>query len=304
MANNVVRISEAFEAFILSRDAMFVTDRTLSYYRYTLSKFISWLENINCIFVEDITTQSVREYLAELRTRPNKARKDTTLSDAYIHTYARVIRTFLRFCLEEGFIDKSIKFKMPILGKKRLRVLTEKEVIQILDSCDRLRDKCIFSLMVDTGLRLTEVCNLNWGDFSIAKGTLRVISGKGRKDRVVACGAKSKVLLRRYHQQVKEEIEEDTPLFLLDDETGRLSARGLSSVLLRLKDRSGVDFSAHALRRTFAKLALRAGMDIVYIQNMMGHENIETTRHYIQDLDETDVIRAARRFSPIDRLKK
>lgn len=304
MATTDINVTDAFDSFMLSREAMYVTDSTLSFYQYNLTKFIKWLRERNYTSVQLISANVVREYLSELRTRQSKTNKEKKLSDAYIHGNARSIRTFLRFCLEEGFIEKPVKFKMPILSKKQLRVLNEEEVLKVLASCERLRDKCIFSLMVDTGLRLTEVCSLNWQDFSIVKGTLRVMSGKGRNYRVVACGAKSKVLLRRYYQEIKGEIDEDTPLFLLDDESGRLTSRGLGSVLLRLQAKSGVKFSAHALRRTFAKLALRSGMDIVHIQNMMGHENIETTRHYIQDLDESDIIMAARRFSPIDRLKK
>jgi integrase len=200
--------------------------------------------------------------------------------------------------------EKLVKFEMPRIAKKKLRSLSEEEVNLILKYSGSLRNQCIITLMVDTGLRLTEICNLNWGDVNILKGTIEVLTGKGRKYRLVACGARTKKLLKRYQMKEGKNVSPTSPLFITEKFQYRITSRGMQAIMFRISQQSGVEFSAHALRRTFAKLALKAGMDLIYIQRMMGHENLETTRRYIQDLDDRDVIMAAMKYSPMDWLKK
>ena len=76
---------------------------------------------------------------------------------------------------------------------------------------------------------------------------------------------------------------------------------GIRSVLVRLKEESGIEFSAHALRRSFAMLSIKAGMNLIYIQSLMGHSNIETTRNYIQKLDNSEVLNAQTIHGTVDK---
>jgi integrase/recombinase XerD len=75
---------------------------------------------------------------------------------------------------------------------------------------------------------------------------------------------------------------------------------GLRSVLVRLKEESGIEFSAHALRRSFAVLSVKAGMNLIYIQSLMGHSDIETTRNYIQKLDNSEILNAQKTHGTVD----
>jgi integrase/recombinase XerD len=74
---------------------------------------------------------------------------------------------------------------------------------------------------------------------------------------------------------------------------------GIRSIFVRLAEKSGIHFSAHALRRTFAKMAIKNEMDIIWLQTLMGHTNLETTRDYVQGLDNEDVEKVYQEHAPL-----
>jgi site-specific recombinase XerD len=78
---------------------------------------------------------------------------------------------------------------------------------------------------------------------------------------------------------------------------------GLRSLLLRISERSGVHIAPHALRRTFATLALKAGMNPLHLQGLLGHSSLEMTRRYVQMMDE-DLVEAHRMYGPVDHALK
>jgi site-specific recombinase XerD len=150
--------------------------------------------------------------------------------------------------------------------------------------------------MVDTGLRRAEVCALNWDDLDISSGLVRVVRGKGGKARSVVVGAITRRALLGYRRSLTS-----TPASPVFQTQGgkRLTANGLRSLLLRLGQRAGVQVTPHALRRTFATMSLRAGMNLLHLQGLLGHSTIEMTRRYVQMLDD-DLLEAHREHGPID----
>jgi len=180
-----VALIDAYTDFILSRQAMNCTPATLEFYKYTAGAFLSWIEQNGVTEPREVTARYVRQYLALLRDR-NK--KDTTL-----HANARAIRTLLRFWHVEGYTPAHVKFDMPKLAKKRLPVLTAEQVKTVIRACN-VRDKALILFMVDSGLRRSEVCTLNWADVDMSNGLIRVRQGKGRKDRSAVIGATTDAL--------------------------------------------------------------------------------------------------------------
>jgi integrase len=195
-----------------------------------------------------------------------------------------------------------IVFAMPKVEKKRLPVLTAEQVNSLLAYCDE-KERAIILLMVDTGLRRSEVVALNWGDIDWKSGLVRVVRGKGGKARsVVVCATTRRALLayRRIRFQAVGTVQENTPL-LLSQRGNRLTGDGLLQLLLRLSTKSGIKFSAHALRRTFVILSLRAGMDVLHLQALLGHASLDMVQHYAQMVDE-DLIQAHQVYSPVGNL--
>ncbi|HLO30791.1 MAG TPA: tyrosine-type recombinase/integrase [Anaerolineales bacterium] len=152
---------EAYTDFLLSRQAIMCTERTISWYAFTLDKVMAWMVANGVTSPPEISARHVRAYLSELAQRG--------VTDSYVNNHARAIRTMLRFFLAEDHIQKPVMFRMPTIADKRLLCLTAEQVQKVLKACNTARDKALISLMVDTGLRRAEVCALNWHFFVIAK---------------------------------------------------------------------------------------------------------------------------------------
>ncbi|MBU2578412.1 tyrosine-type recombinase/integrase [Patescibacteria group bacterium] len=281
-------LQDAYTDFILSRQAMLCSPKTIRFYHFTAGRFVKYLEDNGVIGPEGVSSRYIRAYLAELAAQ--------NLSDSYINGHARAIKTLVKFWHKEKFIEEIPTFKMPAIAKKRLPVLTAPQVKKVLGECNNNRDKAIIMLLVDTGLRRAEICALNWGDIDISSGIVRVVKGKGGKARSVVTGIKTRRALLAYRRDI--EHDDEHPVFQTCSGS-RLTANGLRSALLRVGKRAGIHITPHALRRTFATLSLRAGMNLIQLQAMMGHSSLEMTSKYIQMLDE-DLVEAHKAHGPID----
>ena len=277
--------------FYLSRQAMLCTPATMRFYHNLLGRILEWFAQNGIEHPDQITQKTVRSFLSEQTQRELKAWT--------IHGFARVLRTFLKFCYNEHYMKEAVLFPMPRLGKQRLPVLNADELQQLIRVCKMPREKALVMFMADTGLRLREVIGLNWGDVNLETGVIVVRIGKGNKSRLVAAGAqtcRALLVLKKY-----EKCDNNLPVFQTRSGT-RLAPMGLRSILNRLSKDVGFHVGAHMLRRTCATLALKAGQDLVTVQATLGHTSIETTRGYIQLLDE-EILVNQRRLSPIDHLK-
>ncbi|MEP7133451.1 MAG: tyrosine-type recombinase/integrase [Chloroflexota bacterium] len=282
-----VALQDAYTDFILSRQAKNCTPATMEFYRYTAGVFLAWIVNRDILAPAEVTARHVREYLAHLADKADTTR----------HDHARAIRTLLRFWHTEGYTPTLVKFDMPKLSKKRLPVLTTAQLLQIVKVCN-VRDKAIILFMADSGLRRGEVCALNWQDVDIQSGLVRVRLGKGRKDRSAVIGATTRRALLAYRRTL---ADRDGVLFQAKGGT-RFTGSGLLTIFRRLSKRTGIHVTPHAMRRTFTILALRAGMNALTLQSLLGHEDLTMVKHYAQMVDD-DLLTEHRAHSPVDNLK-
>ena len=151
-------------------------------------------------------------------------------------------------------------------------------------------------VMVDTGVRRSEACALNWGDVDLKSGLVSIRRGKGGKARSVVVGISTRRALLKYRRTAEHDFR--NPLFQTK-QGRRLTHNGLRSIFVRLSKLSGVNVAPHTLRRTFATLSLKAGMNPLHLQGLLGHASLEMTRQYIQMLDD-DLVEAHRLHGPID----
>jgi integrase/recombinase XerD len=281
-------LTDAYTDFMLSRQAMNCTKATLKFYSYTAGKFLQWVEQHGVTSPEQVTARYIREYLAELI---GTGKQDTT-----VHDNARAIRTLLRFWHAEGYIPAPVKFDMPKLAKKRLPVLTAEQLQTVLKYCD-VRDKAIILFMVDSGLRRAEVCALNWEDVDMQNGLVRVKRGKGQKDRSAVVSPTTRRALVKYRRTLQEHNG-----VLFRTNTGkRFTGSGFLRIFQRLTKETGIHITPHAMRRTFAILSLRAGMDVLHLQALGGWSALNMVAHYAQMVDE-DLLQAHSQHSPVEHL--
>ena len=236
----------------------------------------------------DINPLLIREYLIQVRKRG--------VSSSTVHGHARGIRAFVRFLHVEEYVEKQIQVTMPRVEVKPMRVLSEEELGKVLKACRRPRDRALILFMVDTGLRRSEVLFLTWLDVDIAGGVVNVRRTKNKKPRSVFIGVKTRRALLKYRRIVSHGDNQS----LFQSVSGRrFKSSGLRQVFRRISKRAGIKFSAHDLRRTFATLSLRNGMNPLHVQSMLGHSSLEMTRRYIQ-LVKDDLMKAHSEHGPVD----
>lgn len=297
-------LSAALEAFLLSRQAMRCTPKTLEHYAYTTGGFVAYLQNEGVRDVGDITPGHIRAYLVALERRGDK---DTTQ-----HAHARGIKTWLNWLVEEGDLELSPmrRVKMPRLEQRVPAPFSPEEVKRLLAGCDRrsargTRDYALVLSLLDSGLRAGELVGLRIGDVDMRSGLCTVL-GKGRKARQVRVGAKARGAIVRMLGH-RPEAQVGDPLWaaydaLRGEVSGALSLSGLQSMLWRLGQRVGVTPCApHRFRRTFALWCLRDGMDLHSLRLLMGHSDLTVLQRYLALAGE-DIERAHAAHSPADRL--
>ncbi len=290
-------LPDAYELFILDCESRGFTADTLRFYRDRFRLILAWCKEHDIDTLDKLTGTAIKLYLVELQRKG--------LSAHYVHSFARVLRSFSNFLVREELLTISpfAKVKMPKLDRKVLSALTKEEVQAILRACEYERDKAILLFMLDSGVRAAELCALNVGDVA-GDGAVTVRMGKGQKGRVTYIGARArKQLLRYFTLERHRKPEADEPLFTSQrGDGGRLTANALRQMTKRLKKVTGVKaFSPHALRRTMAIHSLRNGMNIYLLARMLGHADIHVLKHYL-DIVQADVQTAAKRSGVVDNL--
>jgi site-specific recombinase XerD len=288
-----VALVDAYTDFILSRQAALCAENTIRFYQYTAGLFVTWLTGQGVRSAEEVGSRHVRAYLAGLAAA---GKSDGTLAD-----HARGIRVMVRFWHVERYLPAPVVFQIPKVSKKRLPTLDADSLAAVLAACDNPRDKALIMLMADSGLRRAEVIALNWGDVDIHTGLVTVHHGKGDKPRSAVIGAATRRALLAYRRTLSTMVEL-SPLFQTRS-GGRFTARGLGQVFYKLRKLTGIHVTPHAMRRTFAILSLRAGMDVLHLQALGGWEGLEMVKHYAQLVDD-DLLRSHKAHSPIDNLPR
>lgn len=288
-----VALLDAWTDFVLSRQAALLSEHTIKFYQYTAGKFVGWLQSQSVLSPAEVTARHVRAYLAELAGR---GKADRTIAD-----HARGIRVMVRFWLAEGYLPAAITITIPKVPKKRLPTLDAESLAAVLAACHTPRNKALVMFLADSGLREAEVIALNWQDCDIQTGLVRVHKGKGGKARSAVVGAATRRALLAYRRTLKNH-EDGAPMFQARG-GGRFKSRGVQHVFAKLQKLTGIRVTAHAMRRTFAILSLRAGMDLLHLQALGGWEGLEMVRHYAQMVDD-DLLQSHKAHSPIDNLPR
>lgn len=173
-------------------------------------------------------------------------------------------------------------------------VLNQGDLGLIFGSCRSLKHRCIFKLAYGTGLRMNELRQLRIGDIDSERLQIRVVQGKGRKDRYVVLPSSLLGELRSYYKGVRPKVY----LFNGQRKGEPMARRSMQHALKALLKRSGLEkpVTMHSFRHTFACHALEMGMDIVTLQHLLGHAHLSTTLIYLKVAEAPK----SNWFSPLD----
>lgn len=199
------------------------------------------------------------------------------------------VRSFFRWLSGEGLIlgDPTSTLTLPKMSGRTLPpYLSQEEVKRLIEAaqtdCPRgLRDRAILETLYSTGMRQAELRRLAIADINFADGLVRVIQGKGSKDRMVPIGSVALRWIDRYMKEVRGPGA-GGPLFRNLETTHPLTSNQIKGILERAKEKAGIKtrIYPHLLRHTFGVHMLEGGADIRLIQAMMGHEHLCTTQIY------------------------
>jgi site-specific recombinase XerD len=282
--------------FMYSRDHSPASKR---WYRAKLGAFASWLASQGLADIEGITAPLVRRYLDERRTAISRTGKP--LDSHSLHGHARAIRALLFWAASEDLLDVRVpqRVALPKMAAKVLPVLSEAHTDALFAACETPRDRAILAVLLDTGIRASELCGLTVDrvHFS-AEDAYLVVHGKGRKTREVGLGRRSRMLLHKYLYRTRGGVASG-PVFIGRTGTA-LRPEGLDRMLYRLRDRTGlqgVRVGAHVWRHTYAVRFITAGGDIFRLARLMGHSSVVVTQGYLAAFDSRE---ARRGFSVLD----
>ena len=281
----------AFLDFIrLNRNA---SRHTVAAYRSDLSQFLSFLEDRSDhdrVMPEDLDHRNVRAFLGELYRRGN--------SGASSARKLAAIRSFTRYLHREGLLenDTGSLVTTPRLQRKIPAHLDIEEMQALLEAPDAKmplgrRDRAILELFYASGLRRSELVELDLEDINLSSRVVRV-RGKGGKERLVPFNRTAAAAVRIYlkdrrllvqaaQQQSSVHDRSREPVFV-NYRGGRLSTRSVDRLVRRYATRSNtrLGISPHALRHSFATHLLERGADLRAIQELLGHSRVSTTQRY------------------------
>ena len=178
-------------------------------------------------------------------------------------------------------------------GKRLPRTLSRRELTMVLDAAKYSENpvaSVIVTLMLDTGLRVSEVCNLNLNDIDFEDKSAKVIGGKGDKDRIVLFTNRTLERLTAWLPVRENRIKDDNEPLLINSIGRRIQPRGVQRLMDDLAVEAGLPkgkLTPHVLRHNFATGLLERGADLVSIQKLLGHSSIATTRVYLEISDQT-----------------
>jgi len=249
--------------FLQSRQAMEVSPGTLSFYRVKLGRFLPELD------ADTAKRQDIEAFLLQFKNPGNR------------HAYYRAVRTFYNWRAETFGLPSPMKhMKAPKLSKLILPSLTRDEVLKLLEATKCVRDKAIISLFTESGLRLSELASIQPDNINWTNRTIRVI-GKGRKEAVVPFGPLTESYLRAWLGEYKAD----------GNNIWDLNTWGISSMLRRLKQVTGLPCNPHTFRRTFACLLRKADVDTMTIKELGRWESLEMVQRYTRSVTFDDSLK-------------
>jgi site-specific recombinase XerD len=211
------------------------------------------------------------------------------------------LKVFFRWCKDNGYmtLEPMKGLELPKVDKRLPSRLTKQDALRLLEIIYnypydykflRYRNHAIFSMFLFAGLRKEELLKLKYMDVDIENMSLFIRQGKGNKDRIVPISYTLASTLKRY-QEERKRLNKTCPEFFasLNRDLGYTN-NGLKRLVEQLRKATGLNFSIHKLRHTFATLMLEGGCDIYSLSKMMGHSDIKTTTIYLSA--STELLRA------------
>lgn len=274
---------EQFRAYILVEKNF--SQYTAKAYASDVMSFLIWLEETN---VSSVDYNKIREYLRFIHKYNYKK---TTIARKI-----SALRTFYKYLYRERVVEANpvSSITAPKREKKLPKFLDKDEIEQILNNVNienpaGFRNRAILELLWATGMRISELSGLNFGDLNLEHNEIKVF-GKGSKERIVLISDRAKSYIQRYVEHARRLVakdfppppqEENSPVFI--NNTGyRLNPKTIRNVINSVVDKISLPkkVTPHMFRHSFATYLIENGADLRVVQELLGHASISNTQIY------------------------
>lgn len=264
-----VKEADLLEGFLVAKRIEGCSEKTLQYYRTTISTMLSGVGKTPL----HITTDDLRSYLTKYQSLRNAGR-------VTMDNIRRILSSFFSWLEDEDKIIKSpVRRIHKVKTAQTVKETYSDEMLEtIRDNCRSQRNLAIIDLLASTGMRVGEIVLLNRNDVNFNEREC-VVFGKGDKERIVYFDARAKLHLQKY---LESRTDDNRALFVsMKAPYERLTIGGIETMLRELGRKLNLPrIHAHKFRRTLATNAIDKGMPIEQVQLLLGHKKIDTTLHY------------------------
>lgn len=261
-----------------------LADNTLASYYRDLRDYIIHLTEVQklCSF-DDISRHHILLHLEKMR--------DDGISARSISRHISAIRSFHQFLLRERIssTDPTVHLELPNVEKKLPVVLSIEEIERLLDAPDQskpqgIRDVAMLEMLYGSGMRISEMIELNLEDVHLTMGFVRVY-GKGGKERIIPLGRSALKAIGNYLNGARGKLlgtAQRTEAFFINQRGKRLTRQGVWKLLKQHTETAGIkqEITPHVLRHSFATHLVENGADLRAVQELLGHSDISTTQIY------------------------
>lgn len=299
----MLTINNAVDSYLLAVQTEGKSPKTVRAYTDILHAFMAGVKEE---LVEELTDNHIRIYMADLPARAGRYGKMS--SSSQMKHYA-VIRTFIRWLYAQGHISRCLTnfTRPPTISNDLPGPLSDAEFERLKGILSErpYRDQVIFEVFLDTGLKLSEVCNLNLSDIDIEDRWICVKS-KGSNEAAVPMGRTLADDLQAYIVNDRKPKEENKTALFLNRFGTRLEYEGLAMLIKRILKEVGVEGKggADALRHTFASLFLRNGGSAAVLRGILRQDDISIIQRYYSKTNDGNIVARHNRFSPLDHWMK
>lgn len=298
-------LSKVIEGYLLDAQARKLSQHTINDYKLSFRRFVALIGDVD---MAGITVEDCRRFMASLSNLSAKTARNHYIGLSALWTWAK----------QERIINEHVwrSVKPPRPDVRAVQPFTHADIRALLRASVSIskerngklytarlhmarRNKAIVLILLDTGVRASELCALRVSDFDAHNARIRVW-GKGRRERLIDFSPITAKTIWRYLAS-REGYEQSDPLFTTDD--GReLTRYELGHIIAGIGRRADVkDCYPHRFRHTFAVLSITNGVDPYTLQNSLGHSSMEMVRRYL-NITQVDAARLQRKASPVQNL--
>lgn len=274
-----MRIDDAIDRFleyILVEKGL--SNQTYSNYKEDLELFFRFLNKED---TDQLDYLDIKKYIVYLG---NEGKSSSTISRRAI-----TIKSFYTFLTRENILKIEAKtIETPKIGKHLPSVLSIEDIESLFEQPDLskdigIRDRAMLEVMYSCGLRVSELLNLKLSSFSTSLNCIKVVQGKGNKDRIIPIGEFALEYLNKYIKEVRNKnVNKKSDYLFLNHHGEVLTRQFFWKQVKKYAEMAGIkdEISPHTLRHSFATHLLECGAELIMVQQMLGHSKITTTQIY------------------------